>query len=136
MANKPTPTSQPQSSYELSDLSPTSIIIFGLGIAILIAGSIFAVVGLLNVFETRSLESQAVGPALLDTEQLPPTGPRLQANPERDLQDLQAADQAILTTYGWVDQETGKVRIPIDQAMDLLLKQGLPVRDEIPEKSE
>jgi hypothetical protein len=35
-----------------------------------------------------------------------------------------------LHTYGWVDQEEGVVRLPIERAKDLLLEQGLPVRDQ------
>lgn len=34
----------------------------------------------------------------------------------------------MLTTYGWVDQNAGTVRVPVDVAKDLILKQGLPVR--------
>src|SRR5262249_32276683 len=38
------------------------------------------------------------------------------------------AQQQALTTYGWVDQHTGVVRVPVDQAMKTLLAHGLPVR--------
>jgi hypothetical protein len=31
-----------------------------------------------------------------------------------------------LSTYGWVDEEQGVVRIPIDRAMDLLVKEAVP----------
>ena len=33
-----------------------------------------------------------------------------------------------MNSYGWVDQRLRVVRIPVDQAMDLVLKNGLPVR--------
>jgi hypothetical protein len=33
------------------------------------------------------------------------------------LEKLQAADQKTLTTAGWVDQDKGVIRIPIDEAM-------------------
>jgi len=36
--------------------------------------------------------------------------------------------QQLLNSYGWADQTTGKVRIPIDRAMDLVLQRGLPMR--------
>lgn len=57
--------------------------------------------------------------------QLPPE-PRLQTHPIRDLRDLRAAEDAILTSYGWVDRKTGIVRIPIARAMELLAERGLP----------
>jgi len=37
-----------------------------------------------------------------------------------------------LATYDWVDQDAGKVRIPIDRAMDLIVQRGLPVREQTP----
>ena len=44
------------------------------------------------------------------------------------LRDLRAHEQTELTTYGWVDQKSGVVHIPIDRAMDLLVERGLAVR--------
>lgn len=133
MAKKPpaTPTKQ-DAAYERSDVGATPVVIFAISIAILIAVSIFTVIGLLNVFESRTMEAQAPAPALLDTEQLPPSGPRLQANPVRDLRELRAADEATLSTYGWVDKNIGKVRIPIERAMELTVERGLPVREDAP----
>lgn len=39
----------------------------------------------------------------------------------KNLEELQAADQAALTTYGWNDQAKGVVHIPITKAMELAL---------------
>jgi hypothetical protein len=39
----------------------------------------------------------------------------------KNLTELQAADQATLTTYGWNDQAKGIVHIPITKAMELAL---------------
>src|SRR5690606_8893218 len=32
----------------------------------------------------------------------------------------------LLTTYGWADKQEGRVRIPIDRAMEKALEEGLP----------
>jgi len=32
-----------------------------------------------------------------------------------------------LNSYGWVDEKAGVAHIPIDQAMDMIAKRGLPV---------
>ena len=40
---------------------------------------------------------------------------------------MRAREDAVLTTYGWVDRNTGVARIPIERAMDLLVERGLPV---------
>jgi hypothetical protein len=43
------------------------------------------------------------------------------------------ADQdGILSSYAWVDQDAHIVRIPIDRAMDILVKNGYPVRSASP----
>jgi hypothetical protein len=66
-------------------------------------------------------------PAAPGEERLPPE-PRIQANPAGDLKMLRDKEDAILTTYGWVDRPAGVVRVPIDVAMKLVIEQGLPVR--------
>lgn len=57
-----------------------------------------------------------------------PKGPRLQVNAHQDLIDYLNQQQHVLNSYGWVDQKAGVVRIPIEQAMDEVLKNGLPTR--------
>jgi hypothetical protein len=59
-----------------------------------------------------------------------PPEPRLQTNPREDLRALRAREDAILNSYGWVDKKAGVVRIPIDEAIKLTVKRGLPVRQE------
>lgn len=39
-------------------------------------------------------------------------------------------EREMLTTYGWVDQNAGALRVPIDVAKDLVIARGLPVRGE------
>jgi hypothetical protein len=52
--------------------------------------------------------------------------PRLQVKGAVDLAKLRAAEDANLDSYGWIDRNSGTVRIPIDRAMQLLLERGLP----------
>ena len=58
---------------------------------------------------------------------LPPE-PRLQTDPRGDLRELRAHEDAVLSTYGWVDKAAGVVRIPIDEAMRITAQRGLPAR--------
>ena len=46
------------------------------------------------------------------------------------MQELNAQEDKILSTYGWTDKPLGIVRIPIDQAMELQLKRGFPLKKE------
>ncbi len=40
------------------------------------------------------------------------------------LSQVHADDQKMLTTYGWMDQSKGVVRLPIDVAMQKLVQEG------------
>lgn len=54
--------------------------------------------------------------------------PRLLVNEPANLADLNKHEHEMLTTYGWMDQNAGVVRLPIERAKELLLERGLPVR--------
>ena len=41
---------------------------------------------------------------------------------------MRAAEDQLLTSYGWVDQSKGIVRVPINRAIDMLASAGLPSR--------
>ena len=43
---------------------------------------------------------------------------------------LKAENEEILSSYGWVDQNNGVVRVPIQTAIDQVAQKGLPVRQE------
>jgi hypothetical protein len=40
------------------------------------------------------------------------------------MRELRAREEAALTSYGWVDREAGRARIPVERAMELLLERG------------
>lgn len=54
--------------------------------------------------------------------------PALQVKPQVDLQTYRTRAERDLNGYGWIDQAHGVTKIPIEQAMELLLARGLPVR--------
>ncbi len=43
---------------------------------------------------------------------------------------LRAENEEILSSYGWVDQNNGVVRVPIQTAIDQVAQKGLPVRQQ------
>lgn len=47
--------------------------------------------------------------------------------PPETVQARREKDQARLNSYGWIDKESGVVRIPIEQAMAVVAESGLPV---------
>jgi len=58
-----------------------------------------------------------------------PAEPRLQTQPFADIDQQHAEERQLLTSYGWVDEQGGVVRIPIERAKELLLERGLPVAE-------
>jgi hypothetical protein len=53
--------------------------------------------------------------------------PRVQVDDgNQDVADLHAREDLLLENYTWVDQSKGKVRIPIERAMQLIAQRGLP----------
>ncbi|MDP9267940.1 MAG: hypothetical protein M3P27_06385 [Acidobacteriota bacterium] len=55
--------------------------------------------------------------------------PRLQADPVHDVNRLRVTEDKLLNgPPTWVDEQTGVVRIPIEQAMQLTLERGLPAK--------
>lgn len=47
--------------------------------------------------------------------------------PVVDLQTMRINEDRALNTYGWVDQQKGIVRIPIEEAKKIALQRGFPV---------
>ena len=45
------------------------------------------------------------------------------ASRRKELADLREAQTAQATTYGWIDQKAGTVRLPIEKAMELTARQ-------------
>jgi hypothetical protein len=52
--------------------------------------------------------------------------PRLERNERIEINDFRLKEEQTLNSYGWVDEKSGVVRIPIDRAMQLLAQRGLP----------
>ena len=56
--------------------------------------------------------------------------PRLQVSPPLDLKKFRQREEAELNTYGWVNRTAGVVRLPIQRAITLVLREGLPARSQ------
>ncbi len=53
-------------------------------------------------------------------------GPALQPKPSADLARLKQEELSRLNDYGWVDRTAGVAHIPIERAIDILARSGLP----------
>lgn len=125
--------SVPSPGYETRDTNPRSVLWFAAILFLTVAGTLLLMRGLFSYYSS----SQPLGPAAspFASERVLPPEPRLQVNPTVDLNQVRQSQEEILQSYGWVDKATGKVRVPIDRAMDLVLQRGLPVRQSAPSNS-
>ncbi|HZL91525.1 MAG TPA: hypothetical protein VFB96_24360 [Pirellulaceae bacterium] len=111
--------------YERTDVRIAPLIWLGLTV-FLGSVAVFVVLWLLLVVLERQAErADPQKSPLAQTDRQPPL-PRLQKSPVEDLQALNARDEAILTSYGWADEERQAVRIPVSRAMELAVERGLP----------
>ena len=132
----PEPPDGPEVRHETSDVNIRGILLFAAG---LIVAALFINVGvwlLFELFSARAARRAAPEYPLAATERMRvPPEPRLQPfppewrTPREDLAALRAKDRELLATYGWVDENGGVVRIPIDEAMKLVVLRGLPARE-------
>ena len=124
------PTDNPEVHHELSDVNIRAILLFGAG---LVASGIvisFLVWLLFGYFTRREARVPSMYPLAATEENRLPPEPRLQTNPRQDLRDLRTQEAATLNSYGWVDRNAGIVRIPVGDAMKLIVQRGLPARQE------
>jgi hypothetical protein len=131
MAETQRDTGHQRHDHERRDVNVRWMAYFGVGLVVLLSGSAALMLGLFGIFESERRRVDTPAP-LADTRPLPP-GPRLQASPAQDMQELLATEHRLLHDYAWVDPSTGIVRIPIEQAMTFVVQQGLPDWRQAPE---
>jgi hypothetical protein len=113
-------------AYETRDVRLRPLVVFAAGVTVLLVFSFLVVLWAFRLFGSQHAARPAsAAPA---DEQMAWPEPRVQSRPADDLQALRSEEGAVLTTYGWVDRANGVVRVPIDVAMQLVLKEGLPAR--------
>lgn len=119
--------SDSQPGHELSDLRPGYIALFGVVLTVVIVAAAI-ITSLLIHFKAAEHSRQETPVPRLAQEREATPGPRLQVDANKELRQLRAGEEAVLNSYGWVDKDSGIVRIPIQRAMEILAKKGLPAR--------
>lgn len=112
--------------YEERDIIPRHVLYIGFGVLISTLVIVFAMHLLFSYM--RNLKAQAsptTSPLERRLDQYPPE-PRIQAEPAHDYESMYYGDQWKLHHYEWIDKQKGIVAIPIDRAMNLIAKRGIP----------
>lgn len=103
---------------EMRDVRPRVLLLSGAGLLVFLGLSAIA---LHLIFNTRQYWPLSAA-ARNESE----TNPALQWSPATDLAAFRKQEDADLDKLGWVDRATGIARIPIEDAMKVIVAQGLP----------
>jgi hypothetical protein len=133
--------------FERRDIGVSGVVYFLAGLAMFGVITHFVVTGLYRYLENQTEAQQTpVSPlvtnAAKDTRHLPPEyngdydkylqknfpSPQLEIDERNQLDKIRLQESQTLSTYDWINQNAGTVRIPIERAMDLIAQRGLPVR--------
>ena len=129
-----------ETEFEREDLGAKPIILFLVGLTVgcvLVALVLKGMYSYLDAWENRHQPAQ--NPLVQQTRRTLRSvdaratsrnflQPRLETDEPREINAFRMQEEQTLHSYGWVDQQAGVVRIPIDRAMDLLAQRGLPTR--------
>jgi hypothetical protein len=111
-------------------ISYRGIVWFVVVLAITTAICQLLVWGMFEVMAGRVEAADAPRSPLATPADAMPPQPVLLLDEPANLRDFRADEAARLTTYGWIDENAGTVRLPIDRAKELLLERGLPSREQ------
>lgn len=133
--------------HEGSTLKIAPVVWFLIGLSVATVIVFFLMAGLFDAFANRAGKSEDRPSPLAGERQKLPPEPRLQLapttaeqleeklppnikedHPLQEMKRVRAEEDAKLNSYGWVDQKTGVVHVPIDDAKKLLLEKGLATR--------
>ncbi len=123
------PGEPPQLQHETSDAAIGAVVKFGLVLAMICVVVLVLMFFIAGYFEKRTTAATRASTPLAGQRVLPPD-PRVQVQPEKDLEHLRAVEDSVLHSYGWVMREANVVRIPIARAIELTAQRGLPLRTE------
>jgi hypothetical protein len=120
----PSRPEQDRERHETTDASPLAIGAFAFGLALTIALVLSFLSWMFRGLENAAeRDDPAQNPLAGDQT---PRAPRLQTSPADDLAQKRRAEDERLSSYGWVDERRGVVRLPIERAIELLAERGFP----------
>jgi hypothetical protein len=115
-------TSLSDGRFEASDVSPKTMLRWGIALLVFMVASMATV---LVYYAVLGGPLTGRAPKNVAEKRLAPW-PRLQANPVKDLADFEREQARQASGYAWVDPTRGLVRIPVDRAIEIVVERGLP----------
>jgi len=139
MSEERKPHQNGNAGFEREDLGSRPIFGFLIGLAAVCLLVYFVLRGMYAVLDTyqishRPVQNPLVSQPRADTRVVHPEDiskfpqPRLESNERIEINNFRLKEEQTLNSYGWVDQQAGVVRIPIERAMQMVVQRGLPTR--------
>lgn len=128
--------------FEQEDWNPKAVYGFLAALAIMCLFAYFVIKGLYGFLDAYEKKQQpALNPLVTATtadtrvvtsdEVKSFPQPRLETDERSEIYSFRLQEEQKLHSYGWVDQNAGVVRIPIDRAMELIAQRGLPTKPQV-----
>jgi hypothetical protein len=121
----------PRTLHEPNTINVPSVVMFLVALAAAVVVVALLMRGLLRYFDARKAQEAPPPSPLAPGVRLPPE-PRLQGapgsvgSPAEDIRQFRKQEDQMLNNYGWIDQQNGIIRIPIEQAKKMIVQRGAP----------
>jgi hypothetical protein len=120
-------------AFEPADVNTGTIVSFLLYLALAVVAAFIISIFIFRYTTKVAVESETPPPPVRETAgpTMPPE-PRLQGvpghetDPQKDLRNKRAADEEANRKLEWVDQKAAIARIPVEEAMKIIVSKGLP----------
>src|SRR5215472_1086407 len=111
--------------HEKSEVSVRFIVV---SLTVLLIGTFLVALLDVGIFQFFSHTYHPLESAKQAQPVVPPE-PHVEVEPWQQVKTVRAREDHVLTSYAWVDKKQGVVRIPVDQAIDEMVKKGLQSHD-------
>jgi len=112
---------KPPAGFEETDVNVVAVGKFAVALVVMTVLSMVLLVGVFKYFQSQDGgRARSVDPAKVFPQ------PQLQTTPIPDLKAIRASEEQMLSSYGWVDAQQSVAHIPIGDAMQLLVRNGIP----------
>lgn len=122
--------------YEKQDVGFRFAMLFIVGIILLTVASMIFLLVIYPVLTPEGARARRETVQEVQRRLPPPPNPILQANPAVDMQRFREQEERKVSTYGWVDERRGIVRVPVERAMEMVAEKGLPQWQPMPSAQE
>lgn len=116
-----------EGKFEATDANPGTLVLWG---GVVVAILVFSIAASWVFFDVLTAVADRTDrkPSPLASNE-PPPEPRLLTNEPKNLEEVRKEEEQVLGSYGWVNKDQGVVRIPIEEAMGLFVKEAAKRRE-------